>query len=463
MTRLALLLTLALAGQQAYPPEILDLLKQLADLGRKAEQLLAPPPEPTPLPPPQTAPTTMVKAGDDLQQALNNGGAIELQAGASFSSTRFVVWHTGTSIKGNGAALHGTTGPALYIPPDVDNVAVSDLVGTSASSGAVFQCGDNGSTQTAISQQPTGISFTRVKVPTHRGKRGLEINCSATVTDSSVLDTWSSALADSQGLWVGNSCGPVTVTGGEYVAASENIMIGGDTLKILDCPEKVQPDYWRTDGVSRAVKNLFEVKAGKRVTLRNSTLSGSWKASQDGWAIVITPRNSLYVDGVLIENVTVDRCGGALQLLGKDSATVTPQATSGIVVRNSAFHCDKATHLGRGIYALVTGGVLDMLSDNILFVGDGNALVQSDSQGVQGPFIVRNSRATIGQYGVMAPGSNFGTSVIGTSYEPRAFLTTLDNNRFLPVGMSSTGLNLFKANYPGNTYVTTTVELEAPR
>lgn len=453
-------LTTVVSAQTSTPtlsPEVVEVLKLIEEAGKKATALLTPP-VPTP------DPVVTVKAGDDLQAALNTGGTISLESGASFSSSRFVVWHAHTRILGNGAFLHGTSGPALYIPPNIDHVSVENVVGTSAGN-TVFQCGDNGATQVTADQMPIGIAFSRVRVPTHRGRRGIEWNCAGTITDSTVLDTWTPTLADSQGIWIGNSCGPVTVTGGTYVAGSENIMLGGDTLKIKDCPEGVvadvviegvelsKPDSWQTDGVNRAVKNLFEIKAGKRVTLRDAVLRNSFAASQDGWAIVITPKNGQFIDTVLLDGLTVTDVAGGMQLLGKDYNSVTPSATKNVTLQRSTFAISKASNGGRGILILAVDGMLDVTLTNVTAVFDGSSIVQASTNVPMGPFTIRNSVMTTGQYGVMAPGVNFGGPT-PSGYENRSVTTVFESNTFtLGPGMTSTGQTLFKRHFPSNTFV----------
>jgi len=400
---------------------------------------------------------TDVRAGDDLQKALDGGGVIELAAGAAFEASRFTVSKSGTEIRGHGATLKGTSGPGLYIPPSVSGVTVNDVTVVSAGDQAVVQCGDNGPTQTAAAQQPAGIVFEKVTIPQHRGKRGFEINCAARLIDSRALDIYSPAALDSQAIAVLNSCGPVSVVRGEYVAASENILVGGDTLKIADCPEGVvadltfdgltisKPESWRSDGVRRANKNLFELKAGKRVTLKDSTLSGSWKDGQDGWAILITPRNGAYVEQVLIDGITVERVGGGVQFLGRNSGTATPKPTSGVVIRNSKFTISKAENGGRGVLALYVGGMLDSTWDNVTATFDGTAIVQADSKVPQGPFVMRNSRMNTGKLAVQAPGANFGSRA-ADKYADRALTTVFEGNTF-------TGApKMFRTLYPKNKF-----------
>ena len=406
---------------------------------------------------PASSTITEVRSGSDLQKALAAGGVIELQAGATFEASRFTVSRSGTTIRGQGATLKGTSGPGLYIPPSVSDVTVSDLVVVSDGEQAVVQCGDNGSTQTALAQQPADIVFEKVTIPQHRGKRAFEINCAARLLESRALDVYSAAALDSQAIAILNTCGPVSVVRGEYVAASENILVGGDTLKITDCPDNVvadltfegltisKPESWRTDGVRRANKNLFELKAGKRVTLKNSTLSGSWKDGQDGWAILITPRNGAYIEDVTLDGITVDRVGGGIQFLGMNTGAATPKATSGVVIRNSKFTISKAENGGRGVLALYVGGMLDSTWDNVTATFDGTAIVQADSKVPQGPFVMRNSRMNTGKLAVQAPGANFGSRAT-EKYADRALTTVFEGNIFTGAPAA------FRKLYPKNRF-----------
>jgi hypothetical protein len=398
-----------------------------------------------------------VRTGGELEKALAGGGIIELQAGATFEAPRFTVRKSGTVIRGQGATLKGTAGPGLYIPPSLSSITVSDLSVESAGNQAAVQCGDNGPTQTSVAQQPKDIVFEKVTIPQHRGKRGFEINCAARLLDSRALDVYSPAALDSQAIGILNTCGPVSVAGGEYVAASENVLVGGDSLKITDCPENVvadltfdrltlsKPDSWRTDGVRRSTKNLFELKAGKRVTLKNSTLTGSWKDGQDGWAIVITPRNGAFIEEVVIDGVTVDRAGGGIQFLGVSRGNSTPRATNGVAIRNSKFTISKAENGGRGILALYVEGMLDSTWDNVTATFDGPAIVQADSKVPQGPFVMRNSRMNTGRLAVQAPGANFGSRA-PEKYAGRALTTVFEGNTFRGAPAA------FRKLYPKNTF-----------
>jgi hypothetical protein len=454
MTMRLLPLLLALALQQG--PSAQQIKETLEAITRTLDALIQ-----------QIPSTPPILTAADLQKALDAGGTIELPKGQSYAGV-FVIAKSGTVLIGNGAMLTGTGGPALTVKPGTVDVDASDLNAVSDWTGAVMQCGSNDASQTTLARQPKRITFRNIAIPTHRGKRGIEFNCGGSIFSSSIADVWSSALADSQAIWIGNTCGPVTIQGGTYIAASENIMIGGDLLKITDCPEGVvtdilieaalsKPEYWRLDGVKRAVKNLLEIKAGKRITVQNSTLSGSWGpafgGAQDGSAIVITPKNGQYIGDVTIDRVTVDRAAGGLQLMGKDYNSVTPIATTAVTVRNSTFLGLTKAWGGRGILALVVGGMQAATFENVDFTGDGNAIVICDTQTPVGPLVFRGSRMTTGLYGVMAPGVNYGGPA-PAGYEARACVVEASENSFADAP------SRFKTNFPSNTWITS-AELDA--
>ena len=457
---------LALALQQVAGPTPQQIREQLEQAIRQLEAVAA-----------QLPKTEPITTAAQLQAALDNGGDVEV-TGGSFTGT-FTFRRTGTTLRAHLATFNGGAGPAFHILPDVDRIGLYDAILASSSTDAALQCGDNGSTQTRADQVPQGIVLHNIQVPSFRGKHALSIHCSGTLTASTVADAHTLDGADSQAVWVHNTCGPFSVIGGTFTAGSENILIGGDTLKVTDCPERVpadltfdgvtliKPEAWRTDGVRRAYKNLFEAKAGKRVRLLRSRLSGSWVgasgtgATQDGSAIVLTPKNSQYLHDVLIDGNTIDRASSGLQLLGFDYNTVTPQQLGAVVVRNNTFTLSRAQNGGRGILALSTGGMGDSLWEGNRATFDGPAILVCDTPAgkPQGPFVMRGTASTTGQYAVMANGVNYGGPT-PPNYAGRECATTFEGNTF------ANAPSRFKTNYPTNTWVTL-AELEqllaAPR
>lgn len=383
-------------------------LEHLQALGLEAGRLLG-------IGPVDPDPVVTVTTSAALQAALDQGGEISLDPGRIFDGN-FVVRTSQTTIRGNGAVLAGTSGPALHVLPGVSDVRIEVLEARSAFD-VVVLLGDNDiRTQGTLAQVPRRIVLDRVTVPTHRGKRAFEINAGdVELLNCEVGDTYDPALRDSQAICILNSPGPVRVSGGSYSAGSEIIMSGGDVMKIpgihptdlifenlLLC----RPLSWRTDGVNRVVKNCFELKDADGVIVRDVVMRGSWKAGQDGYAIVITPRTGGAIRNVLFERVTIRDVGAGLQLAGhnRPGDLPTPWRTTGIVFRDSTIVAHKGTYGGRGLLALLGMSPDSLEFDNVVFVGDGTSVIYNGDDQRVGRLRMTGSAATTGTYGIMGAG-----------------------------------------------------------
>lgn len=409
----------------------------------------------------QGPPVTVVRTTSELTAALQTGGIIELAADAEefYNPTGFVLLSNTRLRAPSGGVIRADNQPALRVKPHTVNVEISGMTCKSGFSGAVIQLGDNTATTQGVPDAvPRTMLIRNVTIPTHRGKRGIEVNAGdMLIKDCTIEDVWSSAGQDSQAICVLNSPGGITIEGGTYSAGSENIMLGGDSMKVpgqtisgvvIKNVKLYKPLTWQTDGVNRVVKNLLEIKAGRNIEILNCTLDGSWRAGQDGYAFVITPKNSQYIENVTIDGCTVTNCGAGFNILGEDYNTVTPQPLAGVVVKNSSFSVSKTLYGGRGILALLTGGTKDVLFENVTFKGDGNAILQSDSQKVQGPCVVFGGTLTYLQYGVTMPGSMYGDPLDPSSpYYGRRLMVDFQQNTF-----TGTVASKFKTNFPNNIY-----------
>jgi hypothetical protein len=390
-------------------------------------------------------PVIQVPADGNLQTYLNDAGGktLWLAAGATYTGGFTVPSHV--KIWGEGAHLVGVGKPALRVPAGVTDVVVENLRGTS-NWASVFAVGDNADRDPAL--VPRHITFRNVHVPTHRGRRGFELHgADIRLLGSSTRDVWGPALCDSQGVWINNGPGPYLISGGHYEGGSENIMVGGAPTGIpglipaditVEDATLQKPASWRTDGINRCVKTIFELKTGERVTLRRVTLDGAWRAAQDGWALTFTPRSGGAIRDVLIEQVVVTNAEGAINVMGENNAPpATPFRTTGIRVWDSVF---QVAHTGgRGLYALMTRGVGTFDSSNVVFVGTGNALITvGDAIPVERLSYV-GGFATVGQYGlfVAAKGSVGEKSITGNTFSgisagaPAAFRSQFAENKFV--------------------------------
>jgi hypothetical protein len=413
----------------------------------------------------------LVKAGDNLQAALDKGGAVELEAGAQFTGT--FTLRSGTTLTGRpGAALRGQTGQALLIPPGTTQVAVANVEASSAHA-EVISVGANDATQTTLAEAPDGVTFTKVNIPTHRGKRAFAIHGQrVTLQDCTVADVYDPGGQDSQAVYVGNAPGTIAILGGSYSAGSEILLFGGDTYRIpgltpngilVDGVTLSRPLSWMTDGIARKVKNIFELKNGTNVIVRHCTLSGCWANGQQGEAFVLTPAldgakqtpplRSGEVFNVLIEDCTVTNVSSVTNMIGRQYTAYTVNPLSGVVFRRVTATVSRAQFGGRGQLAMMGGEPVDVTFDDCTVTADGTSLLYysggtcldpvtltSRASGKLGSLTMTNCRSTIPQYGIMLNGvANAGSwqTSVGT---------------LVVTGNSFTGSKAMQKALPDNTY-----------
>lgn len=280
--------------------------------------------------------SVLLNTGGNLQAALDAGGIIQLVDGSTFSGN-FVVHVPGTRLSApTNATIVGADGaPAILIPPGTGDIQIANLTCTSAWNQSVVQVGNNDATQTQASQAPTKIILTNIQVPTHRGKRAFYLNCGDTqLINCGCLDVYDPSAQDSQGIGILNATGPILVSGGTYVAASENILVGGDTVSIpgvvptgltFEDLTLSKPAAWQTTPPPGGIKNNFELKNGVNVVLKRSTLDGCWVSAQAGFSIQLTPRNGGTIGNVLIQDVVVQNVQHGINMLGQDDTAYSPQ------------------------------------------------------------------------------------------------------------------------------------------
>lgn len=303
-----------------------------------------------------------VPAGGDLQAALDAyvpGTEIVLEAGATYTADRYRVTRTGTRLRGQGASLHGTGWAALHVLPGVHDVQVRDILATSDHPGAVILLGDNSSTtQGSLELVPRDIVLDGITIPEHiNGKRGIEVNAVATLRNLDIQNVWV-AGQDNQAIGILNTPGPVTVEDFSLSSGGEIVMVGGDSLKIpgvWPCDLTFRrgrlwrPLTWQTDGVSRTIKNSFELKAGERVLVEDVEIDGNWADAQTNGTIVLTPRNGANVADVTFRRLTVRNTYAAFNVLGWNDSTTQPPHTrpcENITVVDSHFTLDRVAFGG---------------------------------------------------------------------------------------------------------------------
>jgi hypothetical protein len=214
--------------------KILSYCNQIDILTQKIrEEIIIAPPEP-----PEPTDEILVPAGGDLQAAMDEGGNLRLAEGATFTKSDGYLFNTPqTAVRGSGNIISSdSSNGGFRLPVGARGCTMEHLTVKAPKNEVAVQIGKNDSNQTTVEQAPAEVTVTQVTVTGHRGKRAIECNGNGVVfTDCDIRDVYDPEKADSQAIWIGNSPGDVTIKGGHFEAASENIMIGGDKMKIPNC------------------------------------------------------------------------------------------------------------------------------------------------------------------------------------------------------------------------------------
>jgi hypothetical protein len=358
-------------------------------------------------PPPDQ--TIVVKSGDSLQAALDSGKPVVLDGTVEGS----FMLRTGNRVTVRpGSAIRGVGGSALIVLPGTTDVSVvtSDPTGffdctAPASADAVVQLGENTDRQIRIEDVPARLTFDGLRVPAHRGKRAFAIHAADVVlTRARVFDVWSQVGQESQAIHWGNTPGGLVIDDFIAQAGSQAFLAGGDTTRIPHLtPGRLtlthftlgRPLAWKSDGVYRKVKNIFELKNATDVVLRNGVLDGCWAEGQMGEAFMLTPaldgalttppKQSGNVQRVLVEDVTVQNCSTLVNVLGRHYTSYTPDATGGIVFRRVKATLDRTLFGGRGQVLTSSGEPADLRFEACDFTSNGTSTLYYENGTVLDP------------------------------------------------------------------------------
>jgi pectate lyase len=303
----------------------------------------------------------MVAAGQSLQAALNAaqpGDHVVLAAGATFKgSFKLPAKPFGPAITVRSSAplparrLTASDAPLLPTLVSGSSTPALAIVGTAnwRVDGIRFESNASGlGTIVQITDSST-IVLDRLLIigGTAGQKRAVQGNGRhITLTRSHIANIWMTGQ-DSQAFCAWDGAGPYTITDNYLEAASENIMFGGADSQSADrMPSDILIERnfftkrleWK--GQSKAVKNLFELKAARRVTVRHNVFERSWADGQTGFGIAFTVRNqngkapwSATTD-VLFEHNIVRDVDRGISILGRDSNYPSAQ-TTGLTIRNN--------------------------------------------------------------------------------------------------------------------------------
>lgn len=416
------------------------------------------------LPPESPGRVVHVKAGGDLQAALDAaapGDRITLDAGATYKGPFRLLRKTGDGwivitsagqlpprgrrvtpqdasrmpriVSEGNAVFEAMPGAhhyrlvGLHISP-ADGTYVNTLV----------QLGDK---ERTAEEQPHHIVIERSYLHGDRGKgsrRGVALNSRHSAVVDSHLADFKEAGADSQAIAGWNGAGPFRIENNYLEGAGENVMFGGADPTV---PQLVPADIeilrnhmakplrWKAgdaayEGTQWSVKNLFELKNARRVLVEGNVFERVWTQAQNGFAILFTVRNQdggapwSAVEDVTFVNNVVRHAGGGINVLGKDDNHPSQQ-TRRIEIRNNLF-LDIGEPWGAGRLFQLLDGTSNVTIANNTALQTGTILFGGD-HAPHAAFTFQNNIAPHNEHGIIGSGTEPGNQTLAR-YFPRGVI-----------------------------------------
>jgi hypothetical protein len=420
------------------------------------------------------AATRTVNAGGDLQAALNAaqpGDTIVLQAGATFVGNFKLPQKTGTSFITIRSSAADTALPAAGVRMTPTYAALLPRIQSNQNGPALRTVGAAGywrllflefspavsnasanlvefgaadSTQTTLATVPQHLVLDRCYLhgqPTWNQRRGLALNSGDTQVINSYFSEIHGVNEDTQAIAGWNGPGPYLIENNYLEAAGENILFGGSdpsipnlvpsniTLLRNDVTKQVA---WRT--ATWTVKNLVEFKNAANVLVEGNTIENNWAAGQQGYSILMTPRNQsggapwTVVKNVTVQNNVIRHVAAVFNISGYDNLATSEQ-TSDIVVRNNLAYdvntsWGTSSHPAPARFAEIGGGPKNVTFDHNTIDSNGSSTVflygGYSLTGVQiAGFVFTNNLLRDNAYAIY--GDKYGEGLKGlTFYTPNA-------------------------------------------
>ncbi|MFC2130971.1 T9SS type A sorting domain-containing protein [Bacteroidota bacterium] len=410
--------------------------------------------------PPLGGTTFSVKTSADFQSALNaanSGDIIELQAGTTFTGP-FTLPNkiTGTGwIYIRSSAYSNLPEPCIRVSPS-DAVNMPSIVATAGGGGTIrtssnahhyrfvgieFKPVANnylynviyiGNGETSASSLPNNIVFDRCYIhgdPTSGSRRGVLMNGACiSVIDSYISDCKEDG-ADSQALAAYSTTGPIKIVNNYLEGAGENVMFGGSDPSIPDavpsdieirCNHFFKPLKWMDELWD--IKNLLEFKNARRVLVEGNRLENCWPNAQNGFALLLTPRNQnntapwSAVQDITIRLNTFVNIAQGINMSGFDAPNIS-QRTSRILIQNNVLDVTNLGTGGDGRLFQVLNGPTDVIFDhntgfctNAYFVSDGSPKTDF--------FVFQNNIVSFANYGFIGSGTANANTTLAMYFNP---------------------------------------------
>ncbi len=423
-----------------------------------------------------------VSTSTAFQTALNTaklGDIIQLQAGMTFTGPFTLPNKTsGTGwIYITSSAYAGLPPPCTRVSP-VDAVNMPKIVVVANSGGAIntatnahhyrfvgiefkpvannfiYNIISIGNGETSASTLPNNLVFDRCYIhgdPVAGSRRGVLMNGAyISVIDSYISDCKEDG-ADSQALAAYSATGPLKIVNNYLEGAGENVIFGGADPSIPNAvPSDIEIRYnyffkplaWMSQLWD--IKNLLEFKNAQRVLVEGNHFENCWPNAQNGFALLLTPRNQnntapwSVVQDICIRFNTFENIAQGINMSGYDSPNIS-QRTSRILIQNNVFNVTNLGTGGNGRMFQVLNGLTDVIIDhNTGFCT--SAYMVSDGTPKTDFFVFQNNIVSHATYGFIGSGTANANTTLATYFNPNWVVT-----KNVDIGGSATG-------YPAGSY-----------
>jgi hypothetical protein len=220
---------------------------------------------------------------------------------------------------------------------------------------------------------------------------------------------------ESQAIAVWGYDGPVEIVNNYLEAAAINLLFGGAGSSLRLVPTGVvhgnhlnKPLNWREEGW--LVKNLFEIKNGKRIKIENNLMTNNWGMGQDGAAILFTTRDEGNGDATIIEDIEfvsniVRSSANAVSIYGSEG-----RGGHRLAIRNNFFEDINGAKWGSAGYFMKSTGWDGLTIENNTIIQTGS-IASAYGNPVKN-FVFRNNIVFENEYGIKGDSMGSGQEVI---------------------------------------------------
>jgi len=403
---------------------------------------------------PRAARTVSVSRASDLQPALNDalpGDTIELIAGVTYTgnftlpakpgkSTEFITVRSSAVDKlppGVRVTPQWADRMPKLVTPSADTLLVVAqgahhwrLIGLELTTGQgvytydVVRVGDMEATSAAA--QPKDIELDRLYIHAHAekgSKRGIFFNSNAIKLTNSYISDFKSDFQDAMAVAVCNGPGPYEITNNYLEGSGYSIIFGGCPNGIIGVvPSDItftrnhlyKPLAWEKE--KWVIKNIFEVKMGRRMKIEGNIFENNWTASQSGFGILFTVRadgtdaqgkNFSLIEDINFSNNLIINSTHGINVLGQDDYRANSGQGRRFVFRNNLF-------------LKVPGRLFQFLQGPTDVLIEKNTAVSQTfivmSENVTTGFVMRDNIFALGEYGIFGSGLGSGNNVLKANF-----------------------------------------------